>query len=46
MGAIAGEGPVAVTGEEGREALRAALQVTAAIDRARAALLDDETPRA
>lgn len=46
LAAVAGEGPVAVTGEEGREALRAALQVTAAIDRARAALLDDESPRA
>ncbi|MBU6367399.1 MAG: gfo/Idh/MocA family oxidoreductase, partial [Gemmatimonadetes bacterium] len=46
VGAIAGEGPVAVTGEEGREALRAALQVTAAIEQAQAALLRDALPDA
>ncbi len=46
VGAVAGEGVVAVTGEEGREALRAALQVTASIERAREALRLDEVPRA
>jgi predicted dehydrogenase len=46
LGAVVGEQPVAVTGEAGREALRAALQVTAAIERARAALPGDLTSRA
>jgi predicted dehydrogenase len=46
LGAVVGEQPVAVTGEAGREALRAALQVTAAIERARAALPGDLASRA
>ena len=46
LGAVVGEQPVAVTGEAGREALRAALQVASAIERARAALPGDLASRA
>jgi predicted dehydrogenase len=34
LGAVAGRNPVAVTGEEGREALEAALRIVSAIDAA------------
>jgi predicted dehydrogenase len=46
LGAVVGDQPVAVTGEAGREALRAALQVASAIERARAALPGDLASRA
>ncbi len=41
LGAIAGRNPVAVTGEEGREALEAALRIVTAIDQARAVMREN-----
>lgn len=46
LGATQGRNPVAVTGEEGRDALEAALRIVTAIDTARAALRDSEPSRA
>jgi predicted dehydrogenase len=46
LGAVQGRNRVAVTGEEGRDALEAALRIVTAIDAARAALRDDERTRA
>lgn len=42
LGAILGRNPVAVTGEEGREALEAALRIVTAIEQAHAAMKADE----
>lgn len=42
LGAIMGLNPVAVTGEEGREALEAALRIVTAIEQARAVMVADE----
>jgi predicted dehydrogenase len=42
VGAVMGTNPVAVTGEEGREALEAALRVVDAIERAGAVIRADE----
>jgi predicted dehydrogenase len=38
LGAIVGRNPVAVTGEEGREALEAALRIVTAIEQAHAVM--------
>ncbi len=46
LGAAAGRNPVAVTGEEGREALDAALRIVKAIDDARAVLRAGDVLRA
>lgn len=40
IGAIMGQNPVAVTGEEGREALEAALRIVSAIEQAHAAMAE------
>lgn len=42
LGAIMGRNPIAVTGEEGREALEAALRIVGAIERAHAAMQADD----
>jgi predicted dehydrogenase len=47
LGAIAGRNPVAVTGEEGREALEAALRIVTAIEAAQQVMrASDESARA
>lgn len=46
LGAVAGRNPVAVTGQEGREALEAALRIVTAIEEARAVLRVGNAPRA
>lgn len=46
LGAAAGRNPVAVTGQEGREALEAALRIVTAIEEARAVLRAGDAPRA
>jgi predicted dehydrogenase len=46
LGAIAGLNPVAVTGQEGREALEAALRIVAAVEQTRAAMQEQPSGRA
>jgi predicted dehydrogenase len=45
LGAVLGRNPVAVTGEEGREALEAALRIVTAIEQAHAAMRADEAAK-
>lgn len=45
LGALSGHNPIAVTGEEGREALEAALRIVSAIDQARAVMRADTLSR-